>query len=211
MNGGEQVTPSFTIKPEDASITTLEFESSKPEVASVNEQGVIEGTGTGTAVITAKATDGSGKSTTINVKVVDNRIPQNIAMKAVLVGICNDRSDDIFTADGNGYDKRKFHNYNDAVNMLSVVEPGEWSSSDGGNSWYVSNIIVSINGLNGFHKYSFDVTYDGKNYSLENGIWNGAAQMKYLDGSDDSKLNEELLSNLEYYTYLVVSPKQITD
>ena len=210
MKGGEKVTPEFSFKPANATITILEFESSNADVASVNAEGMIEGTGAGNATITAKATDGSGKTATINVKVVDKRIPVEKAKKAVLVGICNDRSDDILKADGS-YDKSKFHDYNDARYMITIVDNGSWTTPDGGNSWHVSDLIAQVNGWNGFHKYSFDIIFDGKSYKLENGIWVSAAQMKYLNGPDASKYSDEIPLEPAYFPYLIVSPNQIGD
>ncbi len=61
--------PTITIAPEDASVQTLEWSSSKPEVADVTEDGIIVGIRAGTATITGKAIDGSGKSVKIKVTV----------------------------------------------------------------------------------------------------------------------------------------------
>ena len=209
LSGGETFTPSFTIRPENASIKILKFESSKPDVAKVSENGVIEGIGTGSATITASAIDGSGKSVTIGVSVIDHRISKDTAKKVLLVGICNDRAEDIFTSDGKYFDKRKFHNYIDACSMLYVIDEGIWTTSDGGNTWHVSDFLVKLKNYNTYHLYSFDIIFDGKTYILQNGNWVGAAQRRYLDKSDPWKYSEENLSDLDYYTYFFITPKQI--
>lgn len=58
-----------TIKPENATIHTLAWSSSKESVATVDENGVITAHAKGTATITAAATDGSKKKVTITVTV----------------------------------------------------------------------------------------------------------------------------------------------
>jgi hypothetical protein len=61
--------PIITIEPLDASLQTLEWVSSKPDLVSVDENGVIKGINVGTAVVTGKAIDGSKKSVKIKVTV----------------------------------------------------------------------------------------------------------------------------------------------
>lgn len=66
----ETFTPNLTILPENATNKQLEWTSSDSFVASVNKNGVITSSShAGTAKITGKATDGSGKTVTITVKV----------------------------------------------------------------------------------------------------------------------------------------------
>lgn len=60
-------TPTLTIKPENATNKTLSWSSSNEDVAKVDENGQISGNMYGKAVITGKATDGSGKVVKINV------------------------------------------------------------------------------------------------------------------------------------------------
>lgn len=72
LNGDElnpyyQSKPTLFIIPETATIKTLEWSSSDPFVASVSDEGVITGKGFGKATVTAKTTDGSGKSLRIQV------------------------------------------------------------------------------------------------------------------------------------------------
>lgn len=59
-----------TVSPSKASNKKLVYTSSNKKVATVNSKGVISGIKTGTAKITAKATDGSGKSVTATIKVL---------------------------------------------------------------------------------------------------------------------------------------------
>lgn len=62
-------TPEVTIEPSDATNTTLEWTSSNENIATVSEDGQIYAKDYGKCTITAKATDGSGKSVKINVEV----------------------------------------------------------------------------------------------------------------------------------------------
>lgn len=59
-----------TVSPSKASNTKLVYTSSNKKVATVNSKGVITGVKNGTAKITAKAADGSGKKVTATIKVL---------------------------------------------------------------------------------------------------------------------------------------------
>lgn len=76
INTGERYTLKPQILPSDAENQKLIWSSSDNNVVTVNSNGVVTGKGDGTAVITAKATDGSGVecSTTIYVKTVKKDI-----------------------------------------------------------------------------------------------------------------------------------------
>ena len=60
---------SWTIEPDDATNKKLEFKSSKPAVATVDENGLVTGVASGKTTITATTTDGSKRKATINVQV----------------------------------------------------------------------------------------------------------------------------------------------
>lgn len=61
-----------TVLPSKASNRKLVYTSSNKKVATINSKGVITGVKTGTAKITAKAADGSGKKVTATIKVLTN-------------------------------------------------------------------------------------------------------------------------------------------
>ena len=67
---GEQTTISATIKPDNALLTWLDWTSSNERVATVDQNGTVTALSSGTAVITATATDGSGVKGTITISVV---------------------------------------------------------------------------------------------------------------------------------------------
>ena len=60
---------SWTVEPADASIPELTFSSNNGRVATVDAAGTVTGVSKGTAVITAKATDGSNKQAQIKVQI----------------------------------------------------------------------------------------------------------------------------------------------
>ena len=66
---GETLTLEPTITPENATIQTLVWTSDRPDNATVDEYGVVTGVSKGSAVITAKAADGSGCYATFTVTV----------------------------------------------------------------------------------------------------------------------------------------------
>lgn len=209
LNGGEKYKPTFKFKPNNASNTELSFKSSKPQVATVSSDGIIEGVGTGTAIITATTIDGSKKSVEITVKVVDNRISKETLRKILMFATCNDVAEDIFTADGMSFDKKKLHDYTYFSSILQIIDDGKWTTRDNGNTWHVQDFIVQHKIYGGFRQYTFDVSYDGSKYVLNNGRVVSASKQKWLDKSDPSKYSEDNLSNLKFYVYLTVSPNQI--
>ena len=85
LNVGQTLKLKTTVKAGKGANKTIAFTTSKKKVATVNKKGVITAVGTGSAVITAKAIDGSGKKATCKVKVAN---PINLAAMNVL----NERS-----------------------------------------------------------------------------------------------------------------------
>ncbi len=75
---GETATPAFRIKPDNAYDKRLKFDSSDPDVATVNNEGVIQGIASGRVTITASAVDGSKKTVTITVNVKSEGNGKNI-------------------------------------------------------------------------------------------------------------------------------------
>ncbi|MBQ5332494.1 MAG: cellulase family glycosylhydrolase [Oscillospiraceae bacterium] len=69
LKAGETYTVKCDISPEGASNKALSYSTSDKSVAAVSSKGVITAGKSGTAKITAKATDGSGKKAVITVKV----------------------------------------------------------------------------------------------------------------------------------------------
>ncbi|MGN1090857.1 MAG: cellulase family glycosylhydrolase, partial [Huintestinicola sp.] len=69
MKKGDTYTIKPAIKPADASYKAVSYSSSNKKAATVSSKGVITAVGAGSAKITVKAADGSGKTAVINVTV----------------------------------------------------------------------------------------------------------------------------------------------
>lgn len=69
---GNSITLKPEIQPQSASNKTIKYSSGNSKVAKVNSKGVVSGVKAGTTKITLKAADGSGKKTTVTVKVTNN-------------------------------------------------------------------------------------------------------------------------------------------
>ena len=79
-----------TIEPGNADNTTLLWESDAPEIAQVDENGLVTGVALGTARITARATDGSDVSGFIDVRVEPvyiERIELSLSTKSLTFGV----------------------------------------------------------------------------------------------------------------------------
>lgn len=70
-----------TVKPADASITGVKWESTNEKVAVVDEYGVVTGVGRGQATIRATAADGSGQRASVNVTVKQQ--PESITLSGL--------------------------------------------------------------------------------------------------------------------------------
>lgn len=71
---GQNITLTTTILPEDATNKTLEWSSSDPQKATVDQNGVVRGVAEGDVTITAKAKDGSDVTGTHKVKVTNANV-----------------------------------------------------------------------------------------------------------------------------------------
>ena len=69
----ESFTPEFSIQPSNATNQELVFSSDNPSAAIVDEDGDVVGIGSGTAKITAETVDGSNKSVTFTVEVIEEQ------------------------------------------------------------------------------------------------------------------------------------------
>lgn len=85
LNVGQTLKLKTTVKAGKGANKTIAYTTSKKKVATVSKKGVIKAVGTGSATITAKAIDGSGKKATCKVTVAN---PINLAAMNVL----NERS-----------------------------------------------------------------------------------------------------------------------
>ena len=209
LNGGQSVQLGVIIKPENATVTALSFESSDEHIVTVDQNGIITAVGSGNAKVMVSSTDGSNKSVGVSIKVEDRRFSKMVAQRVVYTGIGNEEAMDAYTADGMYYDKRKFHPYGYMQREFDVVSEGEWTTNDGGNTWHVEGLLIRHKEYHIYYLYKFDVRFDGTNYLMENGWKEHSSQLKWLESKDPTKWAEDDLSNLEFYTPFVVSPSLI--
>ena len=66
---GASLRISATVSPSGADNKTLKYESSAPDVATINEEGILTTVGEGTTTITVSSTDGSNVSATVDITV----------------------------------------------------------------------------------------------------------------------------------------------
>lgn len=81
---GPGLTLTAAVKPSNAYDCSVTWTSSNPEVATVDEKGNVTGVSLGTAVITATANDGSGKSASCTITVVE-AVPKDVAVEKVKI------------------------------------------------------------------------------------------------------------------------------
>ncbi len=76
LKEGEKITQkiSLTYKPANATEPSFKWSSSKPDVATVDKNGLVTAVKAGTTTITAKAKDGSGKKATIKITVICKKV-----------------------------------------------------------------------------------------------------------------------------------------
>lgn len=76
--GRNQVKLSYSVEPSNATIKDVVWTSSNKKTATVDENGVVTGHRDGSVTITAKATDGSGRSARFKLKFGKNELNRNV-------------------------------------------------------------------------------------------------------------------------------------
>lgn len=84
---GEQLPLNVIFEPDDTSLRVLKFTSNRNKLASVDENGVVTGVKAGKATIKAKTTDGSSKSATVIVHVVQPVLGMSFKRQEVRIGV----------------------------------------------------------------------------------------------------------------------------
>lgn len=79
---GASLRISATASPSNADNKTLKYESSKPDVATINEEGILTTKGEGTTTITVTSTDGSNVSDTVDITVKDYELESVVITNA---------------------------------------------------------------------------------------------------------------------------------
>ena len=128
------VKPEVDLKPKDATNPVLSWSSSDPSVAAVNEDtGYVYGVGAGTATITCKAMDGSGKKATVKAGVTGVKSGRTVLMQDNVLLRYYSSNANVAKVDGNGKvtaaDARKI--LRAAVGLEETGERLLMGSSDG--------------------------------------------------------------------------------
>jgi len=90
LEEGQSVTLTATVLPDNATNKSLNWTSSNPAVATVNQSGEVTALTTGTTIVKATAKDGSGKYDECTVTVEEN-VPPVIPVTSVTL---NQKRDD---------------------------------------------------------------------------------------------------------------------
>ncbi|MDD6306124.1 MAG: Ig-like domain-containing protein [Clostridiales bacterium] len=161
LEQGKQQQLNVTVAPKKASNKKVTYTSNNKKVAVVSSKGVITAKGAGTAKITVKATDGSGKKVVVTVKVKENEtapvtvasiIMDNLSSGTVL-GVDEKLQIKTSILPENATDKRISFSSSDeniatvdANGMVTAVAPGTCNitavAMDGGNATTSAQITV---------------------------------------------------------------------
>lgn len=90
VNVGERLTLYAQCEPDNATLTAVEWSSRSPKVAEVDQNGTVTGLKKGSAVIEAKAADGSGKTGTFTVQV--EQLPTGISFRDATLNLIASQS-----------------------------------------------------------------------------------------------------------------------
>ncbi len=136
---------------------------------------------------------------------LESTFPKENAKRAIVVAMTNCYAMDVFTSDGNSYDPTKFHKYPETSAYMTLYKDGTWTAKDE-NTWTVRSLKLSNVKYSNYVKVDADVTFDGKNYILENGK-SVLGPLGSLDSEDPAKVSIENLNPKS--SYLTVSSDMI--
>ena len=191
---GETVQCQATVLPENALNRNLEWSSSRPSVATVDDAGRITGLSVGTAVITAKSTDGSNRSATLTIRVVRNEVkPGSIVINEIMASNIDEFVSPAFNFDG----WMELYNPTDQ----KVVLAGLYLSDDANNlkNWKLPVSVPSIP-AKGFALLWFDShSIAAQNAPFKLDVDGGFV---YLSDADDNLLvSQAYPSSMERVSY----------
>ena len=158
INAGEELQAAYTILPDNVSSKQVEWESSNPNVATIDAQGLISAVGLGTALITVKTTDGSklsdSKQITVNEKMLDIVINDILfrlytwQKKASVIKIADNRQDNLTIPES-------IENDNTNYQVTAIADSALAMGSSNDNFRYLSlTIPASVNSIS-------DSAFDG--------------------------------------------------
>ena len=141
-------------------------------------------------------------------KTLEKELPKEMAKRAAIVALTNSQATDVFKKDGNTYDKKKFHSYDDISGFFLVaINEGKWTVKDE-DTWHAEGIKCIISGYGAYLKANLDVSYDGKNYIVSN-VDKYIGSKENIDSKDASVINYEHMEPSKENVFLTVSPSLV--
>lgn len=172
LYNGDNATLSVSVLPENANNKEVSFNSSNPSVASVDELGNISAKTAGVATITVSAKDGSGKSATCQVTVLQHVASVTLSNSTLTLGVGTQQQLSATVNPANASDKQvTWKTSNESVatvdinGLVSAVGKGTaqiTATSREGNKAAVCNIEV--------RQYVNSITMDRASASLNIGV-----------------------------------------
>lgn len=142
--------------------------------------------------------------------ILEEKIPLELAKRALIVAMTNCQALDVFTADGNNYDEKKFHSYKELGEFLMFEqETGEWTAKDE-NTWHVEDMLLRMYNVDLYMRVSGDVYKDEGVYYVDN-ISNVIAERAYVDSDDPLKISPSTYTISDFNKFLVVPEKLISE
>lgn len=114
INVGKTLSLNASIKPDNASIRSVVWYSSRPEIASVSNEGIINGISEGSAIITAKSVDGFSQ-VSINVTVKKTTTPL-VDMKKRLMSF-----DEYYYGEGINWTETQYYSSNSVGSVTGAI------------------------------------------------------------------------------------------
>ncbi|MBQ7117010.1 MAG: leucine-rich repeat protein [Clostridia bacterium] len=183
LNAGDTLKLGVTKKPKTLYNSKVSFSSSNKKVATVSSKGVITAKAKGTAVITCKAKDGSGKkavcTVTVKAKKTEKAVSLLPAAPSAVTGLrvtaVSDSSASLSWNKANGATAYKIYLY-DAADKVYTYK------------WAVSALKADITGLDPDKEYYFAVRAFAKNKygSTDSASYSSAVRAKTLPGRVES-------------------------
>lgn len=211
----------YKVLPENAFINEVAFASSNPEIASVDENGLIKGISGGVAIVSILSTDGSNVKAEVRVNVL---APVNTwYLKERRLFVFDYRSGLIkhpLNADGSGYGNKWEYLIDEGSNwqssFISLTKPGKSGVPDSKNEIFIPvdmQQVIKFNQIYIRHRttlryarlkmWAFDLhgSDDGINFEvLEENVEIPNAK---IDSSEDAYI---LLDSVYKYRYIKIEP-----
>ena len=121
---------------------------------------------------------------------IDNEMKE-LYKRAAVVAMTNAQATDVFTADGNNYDKNKFHSWSDVSGFyLTIHDMGTWKKR-GDDTWRIDKMVLRINGTKTYIKVSMLISFSGDKFEIT-WVEKVIAKLENLDSNDPAKTSGKM-------------------